>query len=117
EWLLLKEIGSVNSSIQSDWITLDIDGVVISLHSIVGVLKGTTYTSNNKPHILWLHGVGGTATLSMVKSGVLDRLTKDFNVFAVDLPGFGRSTLPSSCISLSEIEYEDLLMKTLKKYC
>lgn len=117
EKILLDTIETSNSSVHSDWIALEIDEISISLHSIIGHLKVSDLKTNGKPALLWIHGVGGTAVLSMVKSGVLDRLTDTFNVFAIDLPGFGRSTLPASCIHMTEIEYEELLMLTLKKYC
>lgn len=113
---LLRQCQLVNSKIVSDWMKLSVSGISVELHSIIGTAINSEYSSNNKNNILWIHGVGGTATMSFVKSGVLGRLVDEFNVFALDLPGFGRSTLPPSCIHMSEIEYEELLMETILKY-
>ena len=46
-----------------------------------------------KPVLLWLHGAGGTATLSLGISGIIDRLVDEYDIYALDLPGFGRSTI------------------------
>ena len=49
-----------------------------------------------KPVLFWLHGAGGTAILSFGISGIMDRLVDDYDVYALDLPGFGRSTIECS---------------------
>jgi hypothetical protein len=46
-----------------------------------------------KPVLFWLHGAGGTAMLSFGISGIIDRLADDYDIYALDLPGFGRSTI------------------------
>ena len=48
---------------------------------------------NQKPVLLWLHGAGGTAALSFGLSGIIDRLGEEYDIYALDLPGFGRSTI------------------------
>ena len=50
----------------------------------------------SKPVLFWLHGAGGTAILSFGISGIMDRLVDDYDVYALDLPGFGRSTIECS---------------------
>jgi hypothetical protein len=47
----------------------------------------------SKPVLFWLHGAGGSAILSFGISGIIDRLVDDYDIYALDLPGFGRSTI------------------------
>ena len=63
--------------------------IKVSVHSITVIDKD----KKNKPNVLWIHGIGGTAALSFVCSGIIEKLAKDFNIYAIDLPGFGRSTI------------------------
>jgi hypothetical protein len=60
--------------------------------------KGQKYKNNkkkkrNKPVLFWLHGVGGTAMLSFGLSGIIDQLGDEYDIYALDLPGFGRSAI------------------------
>lgn len=58
-------------------------------HSSTTNTKSTT----SKPVLLWLHGLGGTAMLSLGVTGIFDLLIDDYDVYALDLPGLGRSTI------------------------
>jgi pimeloyl-ACP methyl ester carboxylesterase len=89
---------STHRNIRNDWCEVFIDKKSILLHSVISKSVNKYVTKKN---ILWLHGVGGTATFSFVLSGVMNRLADTYNVYAVDLPGFGRSTLPAGSRSLS----------------
>ena len=55
--------------------------------------QGHDHKVGSKPILLWLHGAGGTATLSFGISGIIDRLGSEYDIYALDLPGFGRSTI------------------------
>lgn len=55
--------------------------------------KGKSALKPEKPVLFWLHGAGGTAMLSFGISGIIDRLADDYDIYALDLPGFGRSTI------------------------
>lgn len=59
-----------------------------------GTDAGTEQKKKKKKDVLlWLHGAGGTATLSFGLSGVIDRLGGEYDIYALDLPGFGRSKI------------------------
>jgi hypothetical protein len=80
-------------SIASDWEEIYLGsekGGSTRIHSVIARSKLAEL-----PNLVWLHGVGGTATLSFVLSGVIDKLANGFNIYAFDLPGFGRSTADS----------------------
>lgn len=55
--------------------------------------KNNKENRKNKPVLFWLHGVGGTAMLSFGLSGIIDQLGDEYDIYALDLPGFGRSTI------------------------
>lgn len=52
-----------------------------------------TKSASSKPALLWLHGLGGTAMLSLGVTGIIDLLIDDYDVYALDLPGLGRSII------------------------
>ena len=88
---LIADHSTKSQNIQNDWCTVFVDKKSILLHSVIAQFNNEKIVKKN---VLWLHGVGGTATFSFVLSGVMSRLADTYNVYAVDLPGFGRSTLP-----------------------
>ncbi len=69
---------------------LDLDGISVhyDIFKHLDALKDT-----EKPSILFLHGwgVGFDSYLQLI-----NRLQADFTVYAVDMPGFGKSTEPTS---------------------
>ena len=86
----------------SDWMAFDIkidrfETIHVDLHSIIA----TSGSSKGKPKLIWFHGVGGTALISFGLSGVLDRLVATYDIYAIDLPGFGRSTGSHSLRNMS----------------
>ena len=88
-----------NATINGDWEVLPSESGrrgVTKIHSIIARSTRLPKNSSLRPNLVWLHGVGGTATLSFVLSGIIDRIVDDFNVYAVDMPGFGRSTADQS---------------------
>jgi hypothetical protein len=78
--------------VYNDWVGIKYDQDVFNIHSLVIV---SSVNTNPKPTLLWLHGVGGTGAMSIVLSGIADKLAHHFDIYAVDLPGFGRSTAPA----------------------
>lgn len=89
-------VNTRNVSIVSDWMSVKVNlanGTCknFEIHSIVAESKSKD-GSLAKPILLWIHGVGGTAVMSFVLSGIIDRIADDFDVYAIDLPGMGRST-------------------------
>jgi hypothetical protein len=75
-------------------------GTFVSIHSLV-VEKKIPGRSQNVPNLLWIHGVGGTAAMSLVMSGVADRIAGDFKIFAIDMPAMGRSQVENSALDLT----------------
>jgi len=67
---------------------------LLRVHKVeVGHLKISTLTMGEGPHMLLLHGLGGT------KSSFFDTaaaLCRRYTVHAIDLPGFGGSSKPST---------------------
>ena len=60
--------------------------------------------------ILLLHGFCETHE---IWNGILEMLAEDYEVFAVDLPGFGQSALPKTPFSISEIS--EIVLNWLSK--
>lgn len=69
-----------------------------------------TIKGEGKPVIL-LHGWGGSIN-SLHDLQLL--LSKDFQIFNMDLPGFGESTIPDS--AWGSTEYADFIMKFIKQF-
>lgn len=69
-----------------------------------------TYNTGN-PCILFLHGwqLSGEVWLPIVRY-LFDR---DYNIYAIDLPGFGRSEMPPADYNLGD--YADLVLAFIKK--
>ena len=109
-----------DSKIQSDWVDIDIEifpGTVRSfkVHSLI-VKSHVESKVAVKPVLLWLHGTGGTAAISFAKSGIMGRLATDYDIYAVDLPGFGRSVAPQELKLASERQLTKAIVAVLRKY-
>ena len=63
--------------------------------------------------LLWIHGTGSSAAISFGMNSIFDRLHKSYHVYAIDLPGFGRSSAPTSISEFSSDELEDLFTETI----
>lgn len=97
----------------SDWQTIDIEIChtsnsaiykSIELHSIIAIHQANVSSTKicKKPSLIWLHGVGGSALLSLILSGIVDRVASQYDaVYAIDLPGMGRSITPRECRSMT----------------
>lgn len=81
----------------------------MNLHSLIVRNAG-------KPILIWLHGVGGTAALSFLHSNIIEKLADDFEIHALDLPGFGRSTCPPVFGKVSDAEIETFFVDVLYQY-
>ena len=81
----------------------------IQIHSI----KCHTNYPNSKPNLLVIHGYGGNC-MSFIK--MADSLTPKYNLYMIDLPGFGRSGT-SDVLQSDDIDTVlDLYANLLKKY-
>lgn len=105
----------------SDWSDFEIDILsgtkrMFSVHSIIVKSNYAKSTIAKKPVLIWLHGTGGTATLSLAASGVIRRLSDAYDIYAIDLPGFGRSIAPSELKSATEDDIENVMTTVLQKY-
>lgn len=82
-----------DEQIESSWDEIEIAGVKgkFSLHTLI--TRSKTRSAEN-PNLVWLHGVGGSAAISFAISGIMGRLVDHYNIYCLDLPGFGRSTAP-----------------------
>ena len=63
--------------------------------------------------LLWIHGTGSSAAISFGMNSIFDRLHKSYHVYAIDLPGFGRSSAPTSISEFSSDELEELFTETI----
>ena len=93
---------SINSAKKSKYENTKSDGSEVANKKKIEKLKKNSKIDHGcerdskileKPALLWLHGAGGTATLSLGISGIIDRLVDEYDIYALDLPGFGRSTI------------------------
>lgn len=76
------------------WISMVVDDEVLACH----YLEPTEH-SPDKPDIVLIHGYGATSALAW--RGVIPRIVNDFNVYAIDIPGLGR-TIPHSKLLAAE---------------
>jgi pimeloyl-ACP methyl ester carboxylesterase len=88
-----------NSTITSQWINVTVPGVngpeIWPTH-----LLHSSEIHPNKPNLVLLHGYGATSALTwrVTIPGLIER----FNIYAIDMPGFGRSPAPLSLLSLDD---------------
>jgi pimeloyl-ACP methyl ester carboxylesterase len=61
-----------------------------SLHISIPNTKGT------KPVLLFVHGLGSSGALALSTSAI--QLAQYYDIYTIDLPGFGRSLAPSSIV-------------------
>lgn len=57
----------------------------------------------SKPDVLLLHGYGATSAFTW--RATIPALVQKFNVYAIDMPGFGRTEAPASLLVCSLIRY------------
>lgn len=62
----------------------------ISKSNIINTFK--TEYDDSKPNIVLIHGFGGGLA---IWSRIIDKLSKNFNIYTFDLLGFGRSSKPT----------------------
>lgn len=74
------------------------------------------FTAGKGPPVILIHGLTSSAELNWKLPGILDELSKDHRVIAVDLPGHGKSDKPEkdSAYGLQVVEDIVLLMDHLK---
>jgi pimeloyl-ACP methyl ester carboxylesterase len=96
-------------SLGDDFISLKVANEFVDIHSVI--MKNT-----GKPKLFWIHGVGGTATISFVLSHIMHKLREDFEIYAFDLPGFGRSSCPQRFKSATVEEVEDFYIEVILAY-
>ena len=85
----------------------------IPIHSIVCHMGSNRSIPNNKPNILMVHGYGGNC-MSFIK--MTDYLTPKYNLYMIDLPGFGRSGTSDKLQSGDIDTILDLYSDLLKEY-
>ena len=90
EQSILEENVKCCECIQNDWLSIRIGADEIKIHSLIAKKSSDC----PKPALIWIHGFGGTGAISFGLSGILDRLINQYDVYTIDVPGFGRSTLP-----------------------
>lgn len=83
-------------NVRSAWKTLQVQ----TLHGIseqwnTHYIESTRYSSD-KPDVLLLHGYGATSAFTWRVT--IPALVDKFNVFAIDMPGFGRTEAPESLL-------------------
>jgi pimeloyl-ACP methyl ester carboxylesterase len=100
--------------IKSDYKYIMVQDRMLSVHSLIAHKPGDG--RSRKPSILWLHGVGGTATFSFGVSGIIDQLVDQFDIYALDLPGFGRSQAPDALKGASEEQIEAFFHEYISAY-
>ena len=104
----------LNSHINKQYISEYINLNGENIHSLI------LNSSNHKENILYIHGFGSTAFISLIKSGLNKYLT-NYNIYAIDLPGFGRSTFKDQNLNffksnLKHIDYNTQYTNILYQY-
>ncbi len=112
--LEIIESRNINMDIKHQWndINVFVGNKIIksNIHSLVITNKKKI----KKPTLIWIHGIGGTSTFSFILSGLGEKLVEDFDIHAIDLPGFGRSTLEFNNYNKNELN--TLFSEILKEY-
>jgi pimeloyl-ACP methyl ester carboxylesterase len=103
-----------NIKVISKWIDIkDSEGVNFRVHTLAAFKDGEHDV--NKPTLLLVHGAGSGA---LVWVPTFDNLVNDFNIYALDLPGFGRSMSPPSLYKCkTSVECQDWFVDFLELYC
>ena len=96
-------------NLEDDYITIKVATYRVDIHSVI--LKNL-----DKPKLFWIHGVGSTAAISFVLSDIMHKLKKDFEIYAFDLPGFGRSSCPQHFKGATAEEVEDFYLDVILAY-
>ena len=68
-------------------------------------------TDSNKPVLLFLHGWRSEAA---IWDNIIKKLSGDYNIYALDLPGFGASQTPQKAFYLQD--YADIVDAFIKKF-
>lgn len=106
----------IDFDIINDWINIpDCHGEIANIHSLI-IKQKVDERKGNKPTLLFLHGFGGTAAISFIQSKMISHLYKQFDVYAVDLPGFGRSILPYKYIHTNLEDMKSILVDLIYEY-
>lgn len=92
-----------DTEILNDWMNIEVDidiyGVKVKktfkIHSIIGKSNSAgSKPGTDKPILVWFHGVGSSAMTSCLCNGLMDRLVNHYDVYAIDIPMWGRSIAP-----------------------
>lgn len=75
---------------------------------------GQMHVPTQKSHLLLVHGYGCSAALAW--RNVIGPISKHYEVFAVDLPGFGRSSIPESVLDGTANEILDQYCDALQAF-
>lgn len=73
-----------NNTMKNVWIELHVDGEDLTCHYIEPVQR-----NESLPDIVLIHGYGATSALAW--RGVIPRIHTHYNVYAIDIPGMGRT--------------------------
>lgn len=84
-----------NSTVISVWRNITVDEEVWPTH-----ILQPSYINETKPNLLLLHGYGATSAITWRVT--IPGLTSKFNVYAIDMPGFGRTPAPPSLLSIQD---------------
>lgn len=108
-------LSSVTSlQIPSVWDTVSLNlsfcklPVEVDIHSLY-----TPSTRDDSNVLLWIHGTGSSAAISFGMNTLFDRLQDTYTVYAIDLPGFGRSTAPSAILEYSDVQLEEFFIEVI----
>lgn len=83
-----------NNTMQNVWVEVQLDGETLACHYIAPVAKSASLKD-----IVLIHGYGATSALAW--RGVIPKIHDKFNVYAIDIPGLGR-TIPHSKLLSAE---------------
>ncbi len=99
ELLVMERLYGHNLS--SHWIDVEVDQEEWSVHYI---RTRNELLDPNKQNLVLLHGYGATSTLTWRVT--IPHLLDKFNIFAIDMPGFGRSPATNKLLS-SKVSSQD----------
>ena len=94
----------------SHYTTVNIEGEDWLAHTIIVKEKAL---QTNKPNLIILHGTNSGA---LVWQNCWNELAKNFNVYCLSVPGFGRTKSPKSLKTMNPTILDTLLCKFMVKY-
>lgn len=76
------------------WVNVSVGDEIWEAHYLI-----SSDFASDKPTVVLLHGYGATSILTW--KYIIPQLHKDYNIVAIDMPGFGRSPAPTSLLVAS----------------